>query len=58
MEFEISKRIPDDVLSIKFKNKFVHLPFTDHEENLNLIEFKDRILNPCISAIERKIKNA
>lgn len=58
INFKIYKHVPDDVLYIEFKNKFIHIPFTANEENLSLTDFKARILTPCIEAIERKIKNA
>lgn len=60
IEFKVYKHtiLNDDVLSIEFKNKFIHLPFTDNEKLLSLIEFKNRIIIPCVNAIERKLKNA
>lgn len=45
-----------DALIISSNSKFVCIPFDDECINLSIDDFKIRILNPILSAIETKIK--
>lgn len=52
---EFSKDLNYDVFTILKDNKAVDMRFDFEHYNMN--EFNDRILNPCIYAIEMKVKN-
>lgn len=52
LKFSIREQIPDDILIIADGDMKVEISYIGMEV-LNNLEFKARVLSPCISAIER-----